>query len=819
MAFPKQKIVIHSAGIAALFLVAFIFFLPLFSGKQLQQSDIVHGKGVTKQVRDYRDTTGHMPAWTPYIFGGMPNYILGEGYSDAPVKKFMTRMGGAFLTSPADIVVLALLMGYLLFAVLRVHPAIAFLGAFAFAFCTFSIISLEAGHNAKIRALAFTPLILSGAVLLFRDKRVLGTLLLALGFSFQLYTGHIQITYYTLLLLAVYYISQSFFFIKEKKTIQLSVILGLSVLAGTLGLLSNISKISSGLEYKKYSIRGERVVKDLTKQDHEQDNLGKSGLDKEYAFSWSNGIAESFTLLIPHFYGGGSSADYKTKDSELYKVLQNQYSPSDVLNIQKGYYYWGDQPFTSGPVYAGAIVCFLAVLGFLFSDKRQMAWTGIAFFFFLALSWGDNFKLLNYFMFDNFPLYNTFRTVSMTISISVIVLIYLAVFGLNQIYTKSYDPARVKKQLLIALGSTAGLCAFFLITSSFFTFKKLVPSAQIPDEVLSAIISDRKGLFIRDCLKSMIFIAAAAGFIFYFLRNKINALQMVISIALLSVIDIYSVNKLYFGSEKFDNPGKAVNHFEMTPADQFILDDNKDFSRVYHTAARPDQDSKTSYFHYSISGYHPAKMRRIQDVFDYHFSKGSQQVFNMLNIGYFKKGPQKEDVIPNPQKLGNAWFVDNLIAVSGDQEEIDTLNSVDLKSKAVVNEAILAKIGSSKFDGKGKIQTVSYGPSKFDYEYEADKEGFIVFSEVYYPKGWKITLDGEPIEQYRVNYLLRGLKVPAGKHQISFSFEPFSYTTGDSITLYMTYLILIGLLVVVAIEVKKAWVDKDSVTDENTTTA
>ena len=806
----KRNTLYHLFAIIAMLLVCFIYFNPYFKGMIINQSDITHGIAINKQSENFRTETGEKAMWNPYLFGGMPNYILGEDYKDRPVKQYIIDMAGAFLKTPVNIVFLSLFLSYLLFSVLRIHPVIAFLGAFAFAFCTFSIISLEAGHNAKIRALAFAPLILSGAILLFRDKKLLGTTLLALGLSFQVYTGHIQITYYTILLLTIYYISQSAFYLKEKRFKQLGIIIALSFLAGGLGLVSNLSKIASGLEYKQYSIRGERIVKDLAKAEGEQDNIGKSGLDKDYAFSWSNGIAESFTLLIPHFYGGGSSADYKTKDTEIYKLLKGQYKPGDVQNIQKGYYYWGDQPFTSGPVYAGAIICFLAVLGFLLSDNRQKTWTAVAFLFFLALSWGDNFKVFNYFMFDHFPLYNTFRTVSMTISISVVVLVFLAVYGLHTIFINNYDHQKIKKQLLIAASSTAGLCVLFLVFSGMFTFQKITPNAQIQGEILDAIISDRKGLFVRDCLKSALFILLAAGLVWYTINKKIKPLYGIIGIALLSLIDIYSVNKLYFGSEKFVKPRKTVDHFAMTPADQFILDNNTDYSRVYNAGARPDQDSKTSYYHYSIGGYHPAKFRRIQDIFDYHFTKGSQQVFNMLNIGYFKKGSKKEDVIANPQKYGNAWFVSELVPVANDQQEIDTLDNVGLRDKAVVKQSILEEIGQTSFEGEGKIRTLEYGPNVFKYEYEVDKDGFIVFSEIYYPEGWKITLDGEPVEQYQVNYLLRGMKVPAGKHTITYSFEPFSYTTANNITFYSTILLLIGLIVIIAWEVKKG-LDKKSV--------
>jgi hypothetical protein len=514
-----KKALPHAIAVVAIYIVTALFFSPLvFKDKTLTQSDMTHATGVNHQILDYKKDSGEQARWNPYVFGGTPVYLIGEAYDDHLLKYGVIDIMSLWLPSPANLVFLCMIFTYLCFIAHGFNPIISFIGAFAFAFCSFNITSIEAGHNAKIRAVAFLPLIIAGVSLLFKKKYYLGGGLLAFGLSFQIFTGHIQITYYTLLLAGLIYVINGIIFIAKKEYKPLMIVMGISVLAAGLAGASNISKLYAGSEYITSSIRGQRLVTDPTKPTGEQSL--QNGLDKDYAFAWSNGVAEPFTLLIPHFYGGGSSADYNVKGTDLYEQLKGQYSEEQIKGMFKGTMYWGDQPFTAGPIYIGAIICFLFIVGILVAPLETRIWMIFGTLFFVALSMGDNLQWLNNTMFDYFPMYNKFRTVSMTIFVTCFTMTFGAIVGLQHILEtigkKSKD---LDMNLYIAFGLTGGLSLIFLLFSGAFSFAKEQENPNI-EPILDLVMDARASLFSTDALKALFFISAAFLIIHFWRKGK-----------------------------------------------------------------------------------------------------------------------------------------------------------------------------------------------------------------------------------------------------------------------------------------------------------
>jgi len=802
------------------YLLILLFFMPLYKGKVVHSSDITHGEGISHQIRQIEKKTGEKTYWNPYIFGGTPNYLLNEYYSDNVFKRKLYQWLEIGTKLPSNMVFLTFLFSFICFRIYKISPIISFIGSFAYAFCTFNMIAIEVGHHAKIRALTYLPLIIAGIQLIFNKKYLIGLTVSALSFTYLIFSNHIQITYYTLIIVGFLFLVEGIQLIKEKKIKQLLIALGLAIASLGIGVTANISKIYAGFEYKDYSIRGQQIIKNLNNKAKETKLT--NGLDKEYAFRWSNGLWEPFTLMIPHFYGGGSSANYDTKKTKsiqgLVNSLQQQYPKASYGQLYpyaeqqyRSIMYWGDQPFTAGPYYAGAVICFLFVLGLLLSPTKRSWWLLGSFWFFLILSFGKNLPSINFFLFDFLPFYNKFRTVTMTMGIVSFILTLGAVLGLNDLVTKEFDTEKLKKKLYIAFGLTGGISLLFYIFSGVFSFmktpqiadgKKITEIDQFGQQLFSLITDDRETLFSSSALLSFVYIALSAGLIWLFIRGTIKTQFVIIGIALLTVIDLWKVNKIYFGDDKFSDPVVTNNLFKLNPSDKKILADNKTHARTYDTKQNPTNDSKTSYYHYSIGGYHPAKLRRIQDVFDRHFTKGSQSVFNMLNIKYFKQGEKAEDVMVNPNACGNAWLVKEIKEVNNAEEEITAIGSLDAQNIAVINTADF-KTKSKTYDNNGTISTTQYGPNDFIYQVDAKDNSFAVFSEIYYPKSWEVTIDGKPTKMLRVNYLLRGLEIPKGKHIVAFKFRPFSYLTGDTITSIASILVILLSLLAIAWEVYK----------------
>jgi hypothetical protein len=547
----------------------------------------------------------------------------------------------------------------------------------------------------------------------------------------------------------------------------------------------SFGRLYTTLEYSKYSIRGKSELKQANSGDKTS-----AGLDRDYAFGWSYGVGETMTLLIPNFYGGASQGAL-AEDSETAQAFARLgVPPAQMQDLLKALpLYWGDQPFTSGPVYVGAIVCFLFVLGLLVADRRLRIWLLAATIISIVLSWGKNFEAFNYFMFDYFPGYNKFRAVSMALVIAQVTMPVLGIFALYRLLQQADNKKWAEKKLLYAAGITGGLCLAVALLAGLASF---VGAADAQLEQMqwpvAALRSDRQSMMRADALRSLAFILLAAGVLYFYLRQKLSAATATLAVGLLILVDLWSVDKRYLSNDDFQKR-LVETHFQPSPADQLILQD-KDLSYRVINLANPFNDARTSYFHKSIGGYHGAKLRRYQDVIDKHIAQNNLEVLNMLNTRYFITTDTQQPVQRNTQALGNAWFVQTLKPVNSPDEELAALTTLHPGTEAVVDVSKFP-VQQKTFSATGsQARLVAYEPNHLKYEVTAAADGFVVFSEIYYKDGWNAYLDGKLVDHIRVNYILRGMPVPAGKHSIEFKFEPREYQIGNTVTWISSVLML-----------------------------
>jgi hypothetical protein len=632
--------------------------------------------------------------------------------------------------------------------------------------------------------------------MVFRGKKVLlGSALTALFTSLILNANHLQITYYLVMLLFIIGVVKFIEAYKEKALPLFFKYVGILLLAGTIGSLTSLSRIATTMEYGQESIRGKSELTD------NQSNK-TSGLDKDYATAWSYGKAESFTLLIPNFHGGASGGALTT-DSETYRLFKNSQQASQAKKIIKQLpLYWGSQPFTSGPVYAGAIVCFLFVMG-LFLIKGYLRWWILTtFLLMLALSWGKNLMPLTDFFLEYIPGYNKFRAVSTTLVIVELLIPFLGILALNKII-KEGKTNEVMKSFKYALGIVGGLCLLFaLMPNTFFDFEGL-NDAQYGEALTEALQVDRASLFSADAFRSLAFILLSAVAIWLYLNKTIKKTPLILLIGVLILGDMWVVNKRYLNDENFKAKRKVLQPFTPSVADSQILQDPDPNYRVYNTTVSPFNDASTSYFHKSIGGYHGAKLKRYQELIDFHISKGNMNVLNMLNSKYFIVRGQNNQPIAqrNPNALGNAWFVSDIIIVENSDEEIQKLGQINTANQVVVDQRFDLP-PTIEYDSTATIQLTNYKANHLSYTSSATTKQFAVFSEIYYDKGWNAYIDGELVPHIRANYLLRALPIPSGQHTIEFKFEPQTYYATENITLFSSLIVIIALFGAVFKEVK-----------------
>lgn len=808
----------HAVAVLALLILCIIYCKPALNGKILSQSDNVQWQGMAREAMEYKQAHGITPLWTTSMFGGMPTYQIAlETPHD--FTNYIPAILTFGLPKPVNVLFLSALCFYLLCIVLGTNPWIGFAGAVAYTYASYSPIIIVTGHETKMLALAYLPAVIAGFVLIVRKKYLLGTGLMALFLTYLVGANHLQITYYFFLMLALIAIAYAVYCILEKQYRHLIISGLLVMLAVILSLGSNAVSLWTTYEYARESTRG--GTSELSPLPGASANKSQGGLDREYAFRWSYGKFETFTMLVPDIYGGSSSGAL-SDDSETYKKLVSIGMPEAQVQQMTRHWnlYWGDQSVlgTSGPVYMGAVVCLLALLG-LFIIRSWHKWWLIAISVLgILLAWGSNFPAFNYFMFDHFPLYNKFRAPSQALIIPQLSFAVLAALTLQELISGRLSREELQKKLKWTGMIVAGM--LLLIYAASFNFKytnstgsaenpggddvfhsRLVQmsqgNTQLADELMVALYADRESLFHNDIFRTVIFSGLAFLLLWLFMKNRFNTTWLLAGISLLIVVDLLQVDNRYLNADSFMDESSYSLPFQASAADQQILQDKDPYYRVFNLTASPFEDAITSYFHKSVGGYHAAKLQLYADLIERQISHNNIQVLNMLNTKYvIIPGKDGQPVAQmNPDALGNAWFVKHILWAQDADAEMKALDHLDTKDTVVIDQRYKELVkGAPVFDSTARISLIANNLNEISYSSITNAPQFAVFSEVYYKQGWNAFIDGQPAPYCRVNYALRGMTVPAGKHTITFKFEPASYYTGIKLSI-SSYIVMLLLLI------------------------
>ncbi len=818
----KNSVLPHVIAILIFVALSYIYLLPLLQGEVLAQHDYTQAMGQQHEITEYVDKTGDQTLWTNSMFSGMPTVQIWLDYPTNLIGRVYVFMQNIFVNE-TDILFFLMIGVYLTLYPLTKNVWISTAGAVAFAFGSFNMISIEAGHLNKVLAMAFMAPIIGGIILAYQGRWLAGALLTGFFLAIQIRAGHIQITYYTLIagaILALFFAEHAI--VKKHMPLFIKATAALAI-ASMLAVGTNTAQLWGSYDYSHATIRGGKSELSNVKEEDK-----KGGLTKDYAFNWSQGIGETMTILIPNLAGGGSSGNYegtKSYDKMVALLKQNGYPQKEAEKVANqiagSELYWGTQPFTSGPIYFGAIVCFLFVLG-MFVIKHPVKWAllGIAMLT-VMLAWGNNFQAFNYFVFDYLPMYNKFRTPTMILTITNLIFVLVGFLALKEIW-ETKDRDKTIKQLKIAAGITGGILVLFAIGAGiFFDFKGLPKGQEYIDAATK--MADRKGLLRADAFRSLLLVLGAAGIVWAMLTDKLKKQYAVAIIGILILGDLWTVSKRYLNDDDFVSKSEYDQLFIPSAADLAVLQDRDLSYRVLDFAGgAPFTNASTSYFHKSIGGYHAAKLRTYQELIENQISKDLatlQQglgkgavpenipVLNMLNARYIMTGKKATDVIRNPHAAGNAWFVENVLTVNSADEELFGLSNIDTRKTAIVRNTFADQLAgfNPTPDSKGSIELTEYKPDELKYTFKSSNKELVVFSEVYYPDGtsWKAFIDGNPVEHLRANYVLRALVVPAGEHTIEFKFEPTYYKLGSTLSLVASLLMFAGLGAFIYLRVKK----------------
>jgi hypothetical protein len=854
--FNFKNLLPHIIAIAVFLIVTVVFCKPsLETDVVMKQNDVAGWQGMSHQSFLYKEAHGHFPLWITSMFSGMPGYQVALegpwsplGYIDGTIQ--------LWLPQPLNFFFVACITFYFLCICLRIRPYAAIIGALGFAYCSFSPIIITAGHNTQMMALAYAPAVIGAAILIFDKKYVAVFTLTALATALQVSQNHQQISYYMFLVLGIMTLAYIIRFIKEKQTAHLSKSLGLLVVAGIIGVAVNALTLMITYDYSKESKRGGQLV--LDKENNKKDKVsdGKTkGLSKDYAFQWSYGKAETMSLMFPGVNGYGLHIAERDGEQYIFPQLDEKSNVTkffiDKFNApeeqaanyamqQSGSLYWGTQPGTNGPVYIGAVICFMFLFGMFYLDNKHKWWILAACLLAVLLAMGKNLPGFNYLMFDYLPLYNKFRVPTMTLVIPQLLFPVVAALTLNKLIDNNDTESWKKYKLgIIATAIVFAGIAMFYFSSDFSNENKqrtvqfnqlndakdpaiesklasnssLHPAtdnqlyegmiANLKDnpnaqkdarDFVSALRKDRAGLLMSDIFRSLIFVLIAAAFIALYIKKKVNATILIVAVTLTSVIDLLSFDMKYLNEKSFDSKEKyEASEFPMSNADKQILEDKDPNYRVWNTASL--EESKTSYYHKSIGGYHPAKLGIYDDLMAYQLNgRPNMAVVNMLNAKYVIQ-QQGNDVVAmkNPEALGNVWFVKAVKFVNGPIAEMNALNDFNPKDTAVADEKYKNIVTAyAAPDSTAFINMKTFDNDAITYESSSTGNHVAVFSEIYY-KDWKATIDGKPADYFKANYVLRAMVVPAGKHTIEFKFEPTLYFLGKKICIISTWLLMLLL--------------------------
>ena len=796
-----QSIYPHLLALVGFVLVALIYFYPVLQRKQIFQSDIAQYTGMAKEQIDFRAATDTEPYWTNSAFGGMPTYQLGAKYPHDYIGALDDVL--RFLPRPADYLFLYFLGFYGLLLVLKIDPLKAFFGAIAFGFSTYLIIILGVGHNSKAHAIGYMPLVIAGFLMVFQKRFIWGGLLTLFATALEINANHFQMTYYLLIFLLIIVGYFTYQFIKEKDFKGLGFAFGSLAIAGIFAIGANATNLLATTEYTKFSTRGKG---ELTFTANGSKLTENTALSRDYITEYSYGIAESFNLVAPRLFGGSNNETLGT-ESSMYQFMISQGVPAAQAEdyVQGMPTYWGDQPIVAAPAYIGAVVFFLAFLA-LMIDKRR-----IKYVFFggamiaLVLSWGKNLPTVTDFFIDYIPLYDKFRAVSSIQVLLELCFPVLAVMGLQSFF--QLDQVQQKKALLQSTLFGVGVMLILFLFKGTFNFSAASDDYFIKNygpAFVDALKSDRKTMYSADLLRSAFFILIVAGALWLYVKNKFAQNTTIILIGLVMIFDLFLVDKKYVSAKDFVSKREIEVPFQATPVDLQILQDSSNY-RVFEINGNLSS-ARASFFHKSIGGYHAAKPRRMQQLFDYQIAKNNLEPLNFLNVKYLiqtdKEG--KEFPIANPEANGNSWFVSQVKLVHSADEEMKALDKLDSKNVAIINDKDF-EIKKTTFvkDSLASITLDSYQPNDLKYTSINSNDGLAVFSEMYYKNGWNAYVDGNKVEHLRANYVLRALPIPAGKHTIEFKFEPEVVKTGSTIALLSSIGMVLLLVAGIYFERKK----------------
>ena len=810
-----KKATPYLVAVIVFLVITVVYFSPVLEGKKLKQHDIAMYKGMSKEIADFREKTGEEALWTNSMFGGMPAWQISVRYN-GNLTSYIDKIVTLGLPYPVNYVFLYFLGFFILLLVLRVNPWVSLAGSIAFALSSYFFIILGAGHTSKAHAIGYMAPVLAGIILAYRGKSWQGALLFATALALEINAGHLQITYYLLIIIAVYGIYKLIEAIMEKQLPGFIKASGLLIVAALLAVLTHSTNLWATYDYGKDTMRGKpELTKNLENK--------SGGLDRDYITTWSYGIGETWSFLIPNAKGGASGLIGN------HKALDKADARYRSTIAQQGSAYWGDQPGTSGPVYIGVIVLFLFFLGmFIITDRLKWVLFVVTVLSIL-LAWGRNFMPFTDFFIDYIPGYNKFRAVSMTLVIAELAIPILAFIALDKLIS---DPAILKKNmkwLYISFGLTGGLIIlFYLLPSTFFNFLNQAEQqffSELPNtnegnqiaEIFANIELVRIAIFRADALRSLLFVTLGAALVIAFLFGRIKKGWLITGIALLILMDMATLNKRYLNNDNFVRARQVDVPFQASMANNEIFKDSDPDFRVLDLTHSTFNDASCSYFHKSIGGYHGAKLQRYQDLIDEYISKEmmdlgtafqnaasqysidnalkKQQVLNMLNMKYIIVNPGAPPV-SNTHAFGHAWFVDEYMMVKNADEEIVAIGENNLRTSAIIDERFSEQVAGKNFtrDPIGLISLKSYAPNHLVYDVDASTEKLAVFSEIYYDKGWNAYLDGEPVPHFRTNYILRSMVVPAGKHKVEFKFEPKVWIVGEKVS-FASSLLLILLII------------------------
>jgi len=839
--FNFKKYLPHLLIIVGFMVLALAYSYPVLSGKQLTQGDNIGWQGMSHEANQEYEKTHEPVLWTNSMFGGMPTYTFYLGKTANYIHYFEDAVEN-MLPKPAYFFFIAMLGFFLLAEVLGMNRWLSAIGAIAYAFSTYNPGIIAAGHDTKMLSMGYLPGVLAGILMIYKGRYLSGMALAAILFALMFQNQHVQILFYFFIILFGLGCGLLVIAYREGKLKNFFIATGLTALVLVLGAGPSLPVFMSTMKYSKYSTRGGQS--ELTINHDKGKKNG--GLDKDYAFMWSNAPGETFVLMIPRLYGGASTESVGS-NSNTYEKLVAAGVPEDQADqfSQQLPTYWGPQQFLAGPVYFGAIICMLFILGLLVIKSPHKWWMAALCVLAIIMSWGDNFKAFNYLLFDYLPVMNKLRTPTMVLVIPQLLFPIIACWGLNDIIMGKISTAELWKKARVAIIATGGLCLVLALGANlFFSFRgsryndasddKLVknytrmfsngsndPQAVnqakgAAEKILSGIHEDRASMALKSGLMSALYIALAGGLIWGFSRNKIKGQYMVAGIGLLIAIDLIPTDWHYLNDRNYSDPEQYAENFVPRPADAQIMQDKDPYYRVLDITKNTYNDASQAYFHKCIGGYNPAKLEIYQDLIDVHLRGDSfnAQILNMLNTKYIivPGGQQGAQPIPNPNALGNAWFVSGIKQVATADEEMLSMNAAKLGDTAMAkpgdfNPREIAIVRNTFADqvkglptGRDSAATVKldkYGLNEISYKSDNTREGLAVFSDIYYPEGWAAYVDGKETPIVRANYVLRALRLPAGKHSIVFKFHPKAFYTGNAlagISSLLLYVLLIGAI-------------------------